>query len=132
MEDSAGKTELVFVYGSLKRGFGNNGVIANQQFVGEAVTEDSVWSMVSLGGFPGVINGNKKISGEVWSVNERGMRGLDALEGNGHFYTREVVNTDHGPAWMYVLPSEEFSGRDKTNVLVDDNGVETWAREYRA
>ena len=79
-------TYRVFVYGSLKRGFGNHGVIKDQTFIGKAVTIDNDWEMFSLGGFPGVVKGNKRILGEVYEVDDRGLSSLDELEGNGSFY----------------------------------------------
>lgn len=119
-------TEQVFVYGSLKRGFGNHGVIRGQEFVGEGETSDNKWDMFSMGGYPGVIYGEMKISGEIYEVDEEGMKGLDRLEGNGSFYTREVIETTHGKAWMYVLP--ERAGRDNKSDVEEEGGVLTWMR----
>lgn len=100
-------TFKVFVYGSLKRGFGNHGLLQQDgaDFVREAKTRPG-FTMYSLGGFPGIIRtGEGVISGEVFSVNERVLRHLDRLEGHPSFYRREDIILEDGEEVMgYVLP----------------------------
>lgn len=105
--------EHVFVYGSLKKGFGNHRVVENQKFVGEAKTSASNYAMISLGAFPAVCKyeDGMKISGEIYKVNRTTMRNLDTLEGNGRLYTREkheFVLRDGSPigAWIYIMPMQ--------------------------
>lgn len=99
-----------FVYGSLKRGFGNHRVLDGGEFIGHSVTADNNYSMFPMGGFPGVTSdGDKAVIGELYEVDEQGLRRLDQLEGNGHFYTREEVDvvledSETIKAWMYLLP----------------------------
>lgn len=119
----------VFVYGSLKKGFGNHGVIRNGEFVGEGVTANPAWNMFSMGGFPGVVRGDKRLSGEVYIVDEEGLRHLDQLEGNGHFYTREIVPTSEGDAWMYVLPDDDR--QHDMDGVEEVNGNLTWKETWR-
>lgn len=79
----------VMVYGSLKKGFGNHHLLSRSEFVGNAVTKDSHFSMISLGSFPGVFDeGSNKIKGEVYFVDEMTLRSLDRLESEGSFYSR--------------------------------------------
>jgi gamma-glutamylcyclotransferase (GGCT)/AIG2-like uncharacterized protein YtfP len=97
---------FVFVYGSLKRGGPNHKVLANSQFVAEAHTRSSLYQMLSLGDYPGVVRGgSSRISGEVYQVTDRILRRLDELEGNGHFYHRIPVLVDgvFKPVEMYIL-----------------------------
>ena len=119
---------LVFVYGSLLRGLGNHRVIADGELLGEGVT-DANYHMVSLGGFPGVIeDGKTAIVGELYRVSDATLRGLDQLEGNGSFYTRvqrTITLTDGRTrtAWIYLLPAERG--------YLDNDPVETGSwREY--
>lgn len=118
----------VFVYGSLKRGFGNHPVIQDGSFIDEAITSEPSYEMFCMGGFPGVVHGDKLISGEVYAVDDLVLERLDRLEGNGSFYTREVVDTTIGPAWVYLL-TDDYSHRrdDKTFVELIDN-IQTWVR----
>ncbi len=105
--------KLAFVYGSLLSGgegksegaFGNHRVIEGAKFLGEHVT-DSEYSMVSLGGFPGVIEtGDTSIVGEVYEVTSEIFTRLDMLEGYPTFYGRKQIKTAYGDAWIYLLPS---------------------------
>ena len=72
--------------------------------------------MVSLGGFPGVIeNGKTPIVIEVYSVDENTLANLNRLEGyqegrKDNFYDRISIDTSHGEAYMYVL-SEDYLDR---------------------
>jgi gamma-glutamylaminecyclotransferase len=101
------KQEIVFVYGSLKKGYFNHSILKDSEFICKAITMDSGYDMVSLGSFPAMVNnGCYDIHGEVYSVNNNTLNYLDALESNGSFYTREkigVAPTDENtPAWLYA------------------------------
>jgi len=104
----------VFVYGSLKKGFGNHRIIENSTFIGEAVTKDSDFQMISFGGFPGVVRRPEfinRVHGELYEVDDKALRHMDMLESNGMFYNRDeldfftlsqpsmVIHT----AWVYLL-----------------------------
>jgi len=64
--------------------------------------------------------------------------GLDMLEGNGSFYTRELVALDTGDtAWMYVLVSRysiasglrnEENGTDDRVSKDESSGVMEWIK----
>ena len=111
--------EHVFVYGSLKRGFGNNVVLHGAEFLQEAVTPPK-YTMISLGAFPGVkLEGNTAIHGEVWRVNEEQLERLDRLEGYPSFYNREKIDIPglSVDPWMYYLD------RDYGDEQVIDSGV---------
>ena len=64
-------TYRVFVYGTLLSGFGNHArlLAGRSKMIGEAQTY-AEYTMVSLGGFPGVIEGgDTSIQGEVYEVD---------------------------------------------------------------
>lgn len=75
-------TTILFVYGTLKRGLRNHFRLADQEFLGEAVTEPR-YRVIDLGPYPGLIvdaaNG-LAIKGELFAVNERCLQELDAFE----------------------------------------------------
>jgi gamma-glutamylaminecyclotransferase len=85
---------LVFVYGTLKRGYSNHHLLAGQQFLGEARTARG-FALFSLGSHPGMVEaaGDKgSVTGEVWSVDERCLGRLDDLEGTAEaLYRRGAV-----------------------------------------
>lgn len=107
----------LFVYGSLKQGFGNHELLENSKYLGSYDTSDANYLMISLGSYPGVIeldgqDNHHYILGEVYEVDDITLAMIDRLEGNGQFYTRKIVqlyDTDHSfDAWMYLLPKKFF------------------------
>ena len=107
------KDTLVAVYGSLKKGFGNHGLLTNAEFLGEDAIKG--WRMLHLGGFPGIIDGNDEeaIHIELYKVDEGEFERLDMLEGFPSFYNRKKVPTSQGDAWIYYLSEpERYSNSD--------------------
>jgi gamma-glutamylcyclotransferase (GGCT)/AIG2-like uncharacterized protein YtfP len=101
---------MVFVYGSLKRGFSNHSLLTSSKFCGITETIDPIFEMYSLGSFPAVVEtGNGfHITGELYEIDSVTLKMLDRLEGNGSLYTRKLVKiwfgTEQGEAWMYIMP----------------------------
>ncbi len=96
-------TYRVFVYGSLRRGQGNHGLLDGARFAGEAETLPR-WAMLDLGAFPGVVPGCDRVRGEVYDVDAATLAALDRLEGHPRFYRRRPVELADGTrAAMYVL-----------------------------
>lgn len=128
---------LVFVYGSLKNGYGNHRILeyTGAVFLDPGVTTNSSFTMESLGGFPGVYeDGGEQIRGELYAVTDVGLQRCDSLEGHPTFYCRKEVEitTDEGEefvAWMYILPSNDqfrrIRGTPKERVEMID-GVSNW------
>lgn len=105
----------IFVYGTLKQNFGNHRIIEGQNFIGKGTTADSAFKMLDLGAFPGVVDGQGIIHGEIYEVDDNGFTRCDHLEGYPNFYTRrqiEVVAEDGAKhlCWMYML------NRDNNNL----------------
>lgn len=97
----------IYVYGSLKRGFGNHRLLEGSTLV----HEDAIMSgkMASLGGFPCVTtHGNNQIHGEIYEVDDNTLARLDGLEGHPTFYCREIVSTSKGDAWVYLINDESY------------------------
>ena len=100
---------LFLVYGTLKAGFGNHRLLAKSEFVAKVTTKPD-FTMVSLGGFPGVIEGgDTPILGELYKVPPECHVNLDRLEGYPDFYGKTEVETEHGSATMYVLDEKYLS-----------------------
>jgi gamma-glutamylaminecyclotransferase len=91
------KMTTVFVYGTLKKGFGNNRLLTTSEFVGHATT---VGNFLMLdGGFPVVLEAaddgstsNRQVRGEVYEVDCATLKRLDRLESKGTMYDREIVH----------------------------------------
>jgi gamma-glutamylcyclotransferase (GGCT)/AIG2-like uncharacterized protein YtfP len=96
-------SHLLFVYGTLKRPYGNNHVMTDKgaTFIGTALTLDK---FVMFGaGIPFVWKPTAHYSaahpdtlayvvGEVWQVNDEGLEATDRLEGHPRFYRRTPVD----------------------------------------
>ena len=120
----------VFVYGTLMqkadtvRSLDKFGTEA--EFVSNTVTSSKQFDMLDLGHFPGVIDSasGHRVAGELWRVTNRVFRELDLIEGYPDFYTRKMVPTEHGIAWMYYLP--ESSHQYGTPIRENTQGVVSW------
>lgn len=122
----------IFVYGSLKKGFGNNRFLATSEYVGETQTPPN-YNMVSFGVFPGVCSdGTFAISGEIYYVDNPTLIAIDRLEANGFFYTRELVEMEDGhEAWIYLFTKEKIAPSDVIGPGITRTGnVLSW-RGYR-
>ena len=92
----------VFVYGTLRRDEINHHLLHNADYCGDHTT-DPGYSMLHLGGYPGVVKqGRTAIQGEVYEVDAGTMSALDRLEGYPIVYSRELIPTPWGRAWIYI------------------------------
>jgi len=83
--------ELVFVYGTLKRGFWNNALLKRARFIGEGITLEK-FKLYTVG-FPYAVPDEKglPLKGEVYEVDEKTLLELDNLEGYPIHYKRKRV-----------------------------------------
>jgi len=112
----------VFVYGSLKKGFGNHDLISNQNLEG-ADSVKGAFKMISLGGFPGVLGGERfdksRISVESYLVDDNSLQDLDRLESEGDFYHRRVFVSE---GFMYILDDRYDDDYDLAPFYKDEKG----------
>ena len=93
--------QLVFVYGTLKRGEKNHHWLEGASWQGEA--ELSGVLLHDLGPFPMAVIGEGTAIGEVYAVEERGLARLDELEGYPRLYDRQMLSLNDGrQAWVYL------------------------------
>ena len=115
----------VFVYGSLKNGYGNNRLLQSSEYCGSDMTSSADFKMISLCSFPGVIHSKDgfHISGELYRIDDKTLNTLDRLESNGSFYRRELVKLKafEEDAWMYVLMDGRGFNHEDDRVMTDDN-----------
>ena len=94
---------LVFVYGTLKRGQRNFHFMRGARYFGRHFTE-SVYAMYEFEDYPAVCReGIHAIFGEVYGVDLQQFRALDDLEWYPRYYQRIEIPTPWGDAWMYVV-----------------------------
>lgn len=93
----------VAVYGTLKRGRGNDRLLGDAKFLGETLTTPE-YTMYHLGAFPCItLEGDTPIHVEVYEVDSDTFKRLDMLEGYPSFYNRKKINTILGTAWIYYM-----------------------------
>jgi gamma-glutamylaminecyclotransferase len=81
-------SEHVFIYGTLKRGERNHGLLAAEQFVGDAVTQP-LYRLYDCGAYPALVEdtaNGRAVRGEVYLVGPVTLRRLDLLENAPHLY----------------------------------------------
>jgi gamma-glutamylcyclotransferase (GGCT)/AIG2-like uncharacterized protein YtfP len=122
----------IFVYGTLKRGYWNNDLLADAEFVGEAMTVEE-FQMRDIG-FPLLIEPKSKrardrgrVKGEIFNVNERTLATLDRLEGHPHNYCRLPLCVTRGKRATVV--EAYVWQREPTGEIVEPvEGVLEWKR----
>lgn len=130
---------LVFVYGTLKKGRGNNHRLAKATFIGEALVAN--YKLLNAG-FPVAIPAkDAHTTGELWDIGNPEtdntareiLGGLDRLEGyypgdldNCMYHRREILTTEGITAFMYVgNPRREYEKR-LSEMPHDEQGVYSW------
>ena len=108
----------VFVYGTLMKGYRNHYLIEEQKFIGAG--QISGFEMYHVHSFPGIIEGNGLVQGELYQIDESLICVLDQLESVGNLYDRkevEVTTLDRiSKAWIYtwLRPIERHMDKVKT------------------
>ena len=116
------KINKLAVYGTLKRGYGNNRLISDWKFIG--TTRIKGFNMYQMG-FPMIFHGDREITIEVFEIPDHpnALRNVDALEGyregdpNNNFYLREEIDTEFGKAFIYVGAN---AARESSLPLIED------------
>ena len=114
----------LFVYGTLKQGYGNHRHIRGATFLGEARLDG--YCIYSLGGFPGISPlEDSFVIGELYEITDEMLDRCDYLEGvdldqtERGMYRRETVTTniDEGhrhenhETFVYVYNTRSIRGR---------------------
>lgn len=129
------ETNLFFVYGTLKRGYGNNVILSTSDFVQEDETEESY--LLGDIGFPYAFPEHVlseyfdndyflPVRGEVWRVDDPDVvQRLDRLEGEGSHYHRRVTKTKSG-AEVYIYEQLHAPYINYCNACEKHEGAWQW------
>ena len=105
----------LFVYGTLRRGGVRHAVLADQRFLGKAVTRP-YYRLFDLGPYPGLVQaseGGQAVHGELYEVERHLVPRLDRLEGAPELYRLEPVELEAEPGpvytYLYQLPTEDLA-----------------------
>lgn len=136
-------TPFVFVYGTLKKGHGNNALLSTSDFVGEDATTDG-WLLGSRGcpyAFPSAVVPEKykellrPIKGEIYRVlDPQTAITLDCLEGwhpdpdHAHYW-RRIVTTKVYKLSCWIYTREHFATASYCNACnLTEQGEWVWSR----
>jgi gamma-glutamylaminecyclotransferase len=100
-----GSAATIFVYGTLKRGCRNHGVLESAEFLGTASTEPG-YRMVDCGDYPGLVRAvhGEPECGELYRVDEALLAALDRFEDAPNEYERVTIRLSDGAeaqAYLY-------------------------------
>ena len=108
-EEKKEESFLVAVYGSLRKGLGNHGVLGTtSEFLGEIKTK-AEYKLFDLGYYPGLKrDGDTEVVMEVYKVTPSILGSVNRLEGytegrEATFYDRDVIPTPFGSAYTYIF-----------------------------
>lgn len=137
--DDFDRCNLVFVYGTLKSGYGNNRLLSSSTLVGTDSTIDK-YVLGDIGfpyAFPESVIAHlfddeelfKPVYGELWQMNcWNTLRSLDSLEGHPWHYYRETIQLASGNiAWTYHQLDETAITRCYI-CNITENGEWEWQR----
>jgi gamma-glutamylcyclotransferase (GGCT)/AIG2-like uncharacterized protein YtfP len=135
----AHNTILLFVYGTLKEGYGNNWYLQRNNAEKVANTTTAEEYIMFNAGFPVMmepVDCNDltlpalQCKGEVWKLNNVALEQVDRLESNGDMYNRKeiTVTLEDGTTmnvWSYFGGAEYWEGGDRlslSEIIGIDNG----------
>lgn len=136
-DDTKMETDLLFVYGSLKRGGYLSHALKDAQFIGEFVTRKSKYELMSPNeSFPALKKGKYRISGELYKINKKILNDVDWIEGHPQLFIRSLVKI-HGikeKAYVYRGSDRLFRTYDQTftwksSLIKTDGNVQSWIIE---
>lgn len=98
----------LFVYGTLRKGWGNHRLIEDAEFLGEAETAGN-HALLNVGPFPALYLMEQfcPVRGEVYLVDRNQFKAVERLEGYPHHYNRDRILTTLGWAWAYFYDDHD-------------------------
>jgi len=125
---------LIFVYGTLKRNFGNNVLLQRGQFVDMDVIDG--YKLIYAGGYEGsfpfaIQNEGTGIRGEVFDISgdylDATLNRLDQLEGHPDWYIRTEAKTrQQRDVEFYLMPM--IPDRIKECTFIENENCFEWNR----
>ncbi len=79
----------IFVYGTLRKGECRNYILSDCQFLGYAKAKGFV--LYNIGAFPGMVEGEGEVIGEVYEIPKDLLEKLDWVEGVPDLFRREII-----------------------------------------
>ena len=93
--------ELLFVYGTLRRGGSHHRLLGDAGLLGTWVSGPH-YRVLDMGPYPALVMGDAPVVGEVYRIGPDMLPALDAYEGCPGDYHRARAETPFGAAWVYL------------------------------
>lgn len=128
------RPNLLFVYGTLRKGFGNHYFLQGAAEKGNGEIEGILYASGML---PMIAEGKGVVKGEVYEIPTSEMwYDLDALEGHPTWYVRQVVEAimEDGTSqavWAYFMRPSSLANERVKKVPSGDYAIlrQEWAKE---
>ena len=126
-------SKLIFVYGTLKKGFHLHHYLDGVKFIDATMTRENAYDLEAIGGedvspFPAMIPGKFHITGELYDVPDKILKVLDKLE--WRYQRTELMLKDVvPPAFFYRYDQKKVTNTLPNNPMVwlDSLGkTKTW------
>ncbi len=113
-----------FVYGTLKRGYGNNVLLSGAEYLGDYTLPG--FKLLNAGFPVAVPSEGDSILGELFKISEeKHLPSLDRLESNGRMYNRTYIKEED--LSLYV-GHPEFWSRNNLEECPNKNKIYEWNR----
>lgn len=90
MSEKKGQKVYLFVYGTLmSTNRSNRAYLDDAEYLGKFTLDG--YELYDLGSYPGIVEGNDKVKGELYAVSIDKLDDIDRYEGEGFLYTRKMV-----------------------------------------
>ena len=109
---------LLFVYGTLKKGFWNDYFLRNCKYLGSFKTVNNFCLIVNSGcPFVASTPSMYPIHGEVYDVDDVSLKEIDFLESNGSVYTRKLIAVMNTENEQQVMSAEIYLKENATGEI---------------
>ncbi len=104
------QNKVIAVYGSLRKGMGNHGLISHSELL-ETRVVNLPFKMISLGGFPGLVRDiqENEITIELYEVDQPTYQRVEHLEGYPSLYDKYPFELPEyeSPVEIYILNEKD-------------------------
>ena len=122
---------LLFVYGSMKKGFKNNFRLEKENYLGASITKEKYCMFPSVNfTYPYALKEDKRwqLKGELYDITNIDISVIDDFEGVPKFYYRESIEIiwrdQVTKAFIY------FRSNDNPNSYEKELALDEWTQEY--
>lgn len=121
----------IAVYGTLKKGYGNNRLLADATFIEEKIIKGyKLYYSGGVSSFPVAAHSpDDKMSAEIFDIGETPnsiLRNMDWLEGNGFMYHRTII--DMGDDVQMYVGHDDYWQFDQATEVKPTDGIYKWNR----